>query len=110
MVVPRVLGVVPGGYYSTPRYTPAKDSKAVQFAYPGRPYPISWGTSTNLLQQLCNLPIAYFSSYKHILFPTLIVLCFNNVQNKAVVAKVSGGGFEGEWVPIGVLVAWLVGM
>ena len=46
-----------------------------------------WGTSSNLLQQLCNLPVTYFSQYKHVLFPTLIILCFNNPQNRRIILQ-----------------------
>eukprot|EP01012_Entosiphon_sulcatum_P038195 TRINITY_DN4936_c0_g1_i2.p1 TRINITY_DN4936_c0_g1~~TRINITY_DN4936_c0_g1_i2.p1 ORF type:complete len:1568 (-),score=328.32 TRINITY_DN4936_c0_g1_i2:104-4807(-) len=43
-----------------------------------------YGKAPNLLQLLCGLPVAYFSTYKAILFATLVSVCFRNEQNRAV--------------------------
>lgn len=49
---------------------------------------IQFGRAPSLIQQLCTLPFGYFSDpkLKCILFPTLISCCFNNNENKKIVA------------------------
>eukprot|EP01064_Diplonema_japonicum_P009911 TRINITY_DN17325_c0_g1_i1.p1 TRINITY_DN17325_c0_g1~~TRINITY_DN17325_c0_g1_i1.p1 ORF type:complete len:1478 (+),score=479.35 TRINITY_DN17325_c0_g1_i1:62-4495(+) len=43
-----------------------------------------WG-KTPILSLLCNLPVAYFStSYKHVLFPTLVLLCYGEAENRTI--------------------------
>eukprot|EP01059_Diplonema_ambulator_P014719 TRINITY_DN25686_c0_g1_i1.p2 TRINITY_DN25686_c0_g1~~TRINITY_DN25686_c0_g1_i1.p2 ORF type:complete len:174 (+),score=54.48 TRINITY_DN25686_c0_g1_i1:53-523(+) len=46
-----------------------------------------WG-KTPILSLLCNLPVAYFSTaYKHILFPTLLLITFKEAENKTLLAS-----------------------
>eukprot|EP01065_Artemidia_motanka_P013928 TRINITY_DN1788_c0_g1_i1.p1 TRINITY_DN1788_c0_g1~~TRINITY_DN1788_c0_g1_i1.p1 ORF type:complete len:1619 (+),score=536.79 TRINITY_DN1788_c0_g1_i1:238-4857(+) len=45
---------------------------------------LRWG-QTPLLQLLTNLPVSYFNSaYRHMLFPTLVLACFDDAQNTAI--------------------------
>ncbi|KAK9829067.1 hypothetical protein WJX72_003735 [[Myrmecia] bisecta] len=41
---------------------------------------LQWGKAPNVVQKLCMLPAAYFSnrSLMHVLFPTLLVACYQN--------------------------------
>lgn len=50
---------------------------------------IQLGQRPTILQQLCSLPFEYFSDDKltEILFPTLIVACFLNDDNRAILEQ-----------------------
>lgn len=49
-----------------------------------------WGKSPQTpIQKLCALPIQYFTEpkYKHILFPTLVTICYENKNNTHVMQQ-----------------------
>eukprot|EP00743_Colponemidia_sp_Colp-15_P003156 GILK01003409.1.p1 GENE.GILK01003409.1~~GILK01003409.1.p1 ORF type:complete len:917 (+),score=221.09 GILK01003409.1:142-2751(+) len=50
---------------------------------------VSRGEGPTLLQKLCSLPFQYFvdGSSKDILFPTLVVACFDNPRNKNILQQ-----------------------
>jgi len=52
-----------------------------------------WGKVPTLMQQLCNLPFAYFSNAekKELLFPTLICVTFDNSPNKELMLRELNG-------------------
>ena len=50
---------------------------------------LNWGTQTTALQRICSLPFRFFSeeANKHVLFPTLIAVCYENKRNTSVVEQ-----------------------
>ena len=48
---------------------------------------LNWGTQPTALQRICSLPFRFFSEEenKHVLFPTLISVCYENNRNTSVV-------------------------